>query len=85
MPTVTEALDMIERILKTCELNLDSLEPDTVETIEAAETLLVRAGRLIDPTVSCQHSDNEDCMICNVCGDCREDLNDNGICGDCRQ
>lgn len=35
-------------------------------------------------TLSCQHGSHEDCMICAICGNCDESLDDNDICDDCR-
>jgi hypothetical protein len=34
-----------------------------------------------EPT--CQHQSHEDCMFCQGCGDCREDLDDDDWCPDC--
>ena len=33
--------------------------------------------------MSCQHKENEDCLICVACGQCREDLDDSDTCTDC--
>ena len=32
----------------------------------------------------CQHRPHEDHLICSVCGQCREDLDEDDICSDCR-
>ena len=32
------------------------------------------------PTATCQHGSDEDCMICVVCGQCREDLDSTDTC-----
>lgn len=31
----------------------------------------------------CQHKATEDCIICAICGQCREDLDSDDICMDC--
>ena len=31
----------------------------------------------------CDHKENEDCMNCFGCGECREDLDEDGICPAC--
>ena len=33
----------------------------------------------------CNHKSTEDCMICAICGRCREDLNSADICTDCSE
>lgn len=33
----------------------------------------------------CGHKDDEDCLICRQCGECREDVNDEDICMDCQR
>ncbi len=33
----------------------------------------------------CEHTTNEDCLICNICGACREDLDECDACSDCVQ
>ncbi len=43
--TLTEAINMIDALLNTTELNMDDMEPETVETINSAEALLVAANR----------------------------------------
>lgn len=35
-----------------------------------------------NPT-DCTHHESEDCMTCQECGECREDLNDDDLCCDC--
>jgi len=34
-------------------------------------------------TPTCQHQSHEDCMFCQGCGECREDLDDDDWCPDC--
>jgi hypothetical protein len=31
----------------------------------------------------CDHNSNEECMFCSICGDCREDLDEQDVCMDC--
>ena len=35
--------------------------------------------------MSCNHKDNEDCLICSACGECSESLNDFEICSACEE
>ncbi len=35
-------------------------------------------------TDECEHQNNEDCMVCHECGECKENLNDEDLCFDCR-
>ena len=35
--------------------------------------------------MACGHKEHEDCMICCLCGDCKESLDDAEICADCRE
>lgn len=40
-------------------------------------------GEPLGPT--CSHRIIDDCRICYVCGECREDLDDYDMCGDCQE
>lgn len=35
--------------------------------------------------MECGHTDIEDCLVCNVCGNCSESLDDNDVCSKCKQ
>jgi len=36
-----------------------------------------------DEGLTCEHEPHEDCMNCDVCGNCKEDLDSENICIDC--
>lgn len=40
-------------------------------------------NKMIQRPNKCQHDKDEDCLICSICGECREDLNEDDICPDC--
>lgn len=33
--------------------------------------------------MACEHGTNEDCLICNVCGECKESVNEDDVCAEC--
>lgn len=35
--------------------------------------------------MTCEHSSNEDCLICTNCGECNESLNESDICSSCQE
>jgi len=50
-------------------------------TAEAKDLLRRELDQLA--RLDCQHQDHEDHMICQGCGECREDLNDDDYCPEC--
>lgn len=31
----------------------------------------------------CEHKPNEDCLICRICGECKESLDEDDVCTEC--
>ena len=49
-----------------------------------ATPAMCRARTVHMQALNCQHSENEDCLICTSCGRCDESLDDNDLCDRCR-
>ena len=45
--------------------------------------LKILGGNCVEVENNCQHSSNEDCMNCSVCGKCSESLDEDDVCSDC--
>jgi hypothetical protein len=74
-----EALGLIMR-LKEWEVRLGGFEDVVWRNVEAFLRKYADGEQR-----GCDHSRNEDCMICEECGECSETLDDNEICQECRE
>lgn len=43
----------------------------------------INGGNCLEIENTCQHKPHEECLICCVCGECSESLDDHDICSNC--